>query len=261
MITPDPKAHSQARFSQYAQGYVNSPTHSQGYDLDLILELAAPQPDWVALDVATGGGHTALKIAPHVAKMIASDYAPVMLAAAREFIIEKGATNVEFAEADAENLPFEDGMFNLVTCRIAAHHFPDPFKFAQEVARVLKPDGVFILQDQTVSDDKPVADFVEAFESLRDPSHVRALPAYEWEGTCLDAGLVVDQMTTLQREAPMLAWAERQGCTPEVIERLQIMMIQAPAAVAEWMKISHAGTSDALFYHTYVTLKAHKPTA
>ncbi|MBK9746161.1 MAG: methyltransferase domain-containing protein [Chloroflexi bacterium] len=93
------------RFSQYAHGYVTSETHSQGHDLDRLIELAQPQPDWVVLDVATGGGHTALKFAPHVAKVIASDFAPPMLAEAKAFIESKGATNVEFADVDAENIP------------------------------------------------------------------------------------------------------------------------------------------------------------
>src|SRR5664279_2949408 len=79
MPSDDVKAHSRERFSQFAQGYVTSDTHSQGFDLDRLLEFAAPQADWLACDIATGGGHTALKIAPYVRRMIATDYAPTML--------------------------------------------------------------------------------------------------------------------------------------------------------------------------------------
>jgi len=260
-MTDDGKAHSRARFSQYAQGYVTSPTHSGGSDLDLMLTLAAPQPHWLALDIATGGGHTALKLAPHVGTMIASDYALPMLDAARTFIDSRlgAAHNVRYLPADAEALPIAADTLDLITCRIAAHHFPDIFRFLLECARTLKPGGVLVVQDQTVPDDPKDSAYVEAFERLRDPSHGEALPVYKWEGTFLDAGLVVDEAGTISRESPMLAWAERQGCTPDVVERLHLLMIQAPERVAAWMKIRHAGTADAVFDHTYVTIRGHKP--
>lgn len=62
----DSKALSEERYTQYAEGYVTSQTHAKGSDLDRLIAIAEPQSDWVALDVATGGGHTALKFAPHV---------------------------------------------------------------------------------------------------------------------------------------------------------------------------------------------------
>ncbi|MCK6576568.1 MAG: class I SAM-dependent methyltransferase [Anaerolineae bacterium] len=254
----DPKSHSRERFSQYAQGYVFSNAHKDGGDLDEIVRLAEPQPGWVALDIATGGGHTALKLAPHVARMIASDYAPVMLEAAQRFITGKGLTNVDYVPADAENLPFRPETFDLITCRIAAHHFPDIFRFVQECARTLKPGGTLVVQDQALPEDKQDAAYIEAFETLRDPSHVRALPVYEWQGTFLDAGLTVGETLLVKRDAPMLEWAERQGCTPDVIEKLHVMMIQAPEGAARWMNIRCAGTPDAIFDHTHMILRGTK---
>ncbi len=252
------KAHSRARFSQYAQGYVTSDTHSRGSDLDRLLEVAAPQPDWVGVDIATGGGHTALKVAPFVKRMIATDYAPTMLDSARDFITSKGVSNVDYIPADAENLPFSDSSVDLVTCRIAAHHFPDIFKFVRESARILKQGGRLVVQDHLLPDDKQAAAYIEAFETLRDPSHVRALDEYEWRGDFLDADLTVDHVEKLARHAKMLPWAERQGCTPDVIERLHILMVQAPQPVAEWMNIQCAGTADASFDHVYILIAGTK---
>ena len=167
------------RFSQYAHGYVTSETHSQGHDLDRLIELAQPQSDWVVLDVATGGGHTALKFAPHVAKVIASDFAPPMLAEAKAFIESKGVTNIEFAEVDAENMPYPDATFDLVTCRVAPHHFADAFKFVQEAARVLRAGGRVVL--------------VEDFDALerRAPD---ANPLALLRGWLADAGLACDRL-------------------------------------------------------------------
>jgi len=258
-MTDDPKAHSQQRFSQYAHGYVTSSTHSKGHDLDRLLELAQPQPDWVVLDVATGGGHTALKFAPHVGKVIASDYAPAMLAEAKTFIEGQGVTNVEFAEADAENLPFPDASFDLVTCRVAAHHFPDAYKFVTESARVLKPGGLLLVQDHLNPDDDQAAAYIEAFERLRDPSHHRVFNRYEWQGMYLDAGLSVEHWEKLNRTASFVQWVERQECPPDVVERLEILMIQAPEAVQSWTNFTCAGTPDATLDHVYILILGKKP--
>jgi ubiquinone/menaquinone biosynthesis C-methylase UbiE len=253
------KAQAQARFGEFAQGYVESKSHASGIDLERLVELANPQADWLALDVATGGGHTALRVAPHVGRMVASDFTPKMLTAARTFIESKGADNVVFSGADAENMPFDDNSFDLITCRIAPHHFPNCFRFVQESARVLKPGGLLLVEDHVLPDDERAARYVDSFERLRDPSHVRAYAGYEWEGMYLDAGLRVEHSERLTKaNSKLVPWAERQGCTPEVIEHLQIMLKQAPAAVAEWMNPQCAGTGDATFDHHYIIIMGRK---
>ncbi len=252
------KAQVNERFSQFAANYVNSPTHSAGYDLDRLLEIAAPQSDWLALDVATGGGHTALKLAPHVRAVVAFDLATPMLAEARRFIRAQGVHNVIYSHADAESLPFADNTFDLVTCRAAPHHFPNAFKFVQESARVLKSGGKLVIQDHLLPDDKLAADYIEAFETLRDPSHHRAFNDAEWRGMFLDADLVIDHVERLARPTKMIAWSERQGCPPDVIERLHVLMIQAPDAVKTWINIVCAGTDDAGFDHVYILIAGHK---
>lgn len=255
----DVKAQAQARFGQYAEGYVKSTSHASGADLERLVELAQPGSDWLALDIATGGGHTALRFAPHVRHVIAADLTPRMLVAARTFITGKGIPNVDYSAGDAENLPFASDTFDLVTCRIAPHHFPDCFRFVQECARTLKPGGLLLIEDHVLPDDERAGRYVDSFERLRDPSHVRGYAAYEWQGMFLDAGLTVEQSETLSKSgSKLLPWAERQGCTPEVIEHLQIMLAQAPAAVAEWMQPTCAGTPDATFDHHYIIIMGRK---
>jgi ubiquinone/menaquinone biosynthesis C-methylase UbiE len=256
----DPKAHSRQRFSQFAQNYVTSSGHAKGNELDRLVEIAAPQSDWLALDVATGGGHTALKFAPHVRRMIATDYAPTMLETARTFIGSQGANNVSFVPADAENLPFAANTFDLITCRIAAHHFPDVFRFVRESARALKPGGMLLVQDLAAPDDERAARYVDSFERLRDPSHGRCYAGYEWEGLYLDAGLTIDLTEQHRRTAKLLEWAGQQGSGDTVIERLHVLMMQAPAAVHEWLNIRCAGTADAAFDHVYIIIAGRKPT-
>jgi ubiquinone/menaquinone biosynthesis C-methylase UbiE len=111
----------------------------KGESLDRLLVLAAPQPGWRLLNVATGGGHTALAFAPRVREVVATDLTPDRLAAPASYIRGLGAANVVCREADAIALPFDDGEFDLVTCRVAPHHFPDRAQFVREMARVLRP--------------------------------------------------------------------------------------------------------------------------
>ena len=255
----DVKRHAQARFAQFAQHYVTSASHAKGADLGRLLELAQPQPNQRMLDIATGGGHTTLKFAPHVGQVIALDLTPPMLATARDFVLGQGGSNITFAAGDAENLPFARDSFDLVTCRIAPHHFPDCFRFVQECARVLSPDGRLLVEDHLAPDDERAARYVNALERLRDPSHQRIYADYEWRGMFLDAGLAVEHTETLVKpDTKLVPWAERQGCSAAVIERLQVLLAQAPAAVADWMRPQCVGTADAAFDHHYIIIVGSK---
>lgn len=260
MNSPDDvKAQAQQRFGAFAHEYVTSTVHAQGEDLDRLAALAAPQPGWLALDVATGGGYTALRLAPQVARVVACDLTPAMLAAARAFTTGQGARNLVFTAGDAEHLPFRDGVFDLVTCRIAPHHFPDCFRFVQECARTLKPGGRLAVQDQLLPDEPRAARYIDSFERLRDPSHHRAFDEHEWRGMFLDAGLQVAAVERCARPANLLSWARVQNCSPAVVARLQVMLAQAPAAVRDWMHPRCAGTPDAAFDHIHILILGIKP--
>jgi ubiquinone/menaquinone biosynthesis C-methylase UbiE len=157
MFGDDIKAKARQRFSQYAQDYVKSEVHAAGADLERLLEMVQPQPDWLALDIATGGGHTALKFAPHVSHAIATDLAPQTLQAARTFITQQRMNKIAYTASDAEHLAFAANRFNLITCRIAPHHFPDCFRFVHECTRVLKPGGLLLVEDHVLPEDNRAA--------------------------------------------------------------------------------------------------------
>jgi len=252
------KSLSRKRYTQHAQGYVTSEAHAKGGELGRLVDLARPQPDWVVLDVATGGGHTALAFAPHVARVVATDLTPRMLEKAEAHISSQGATNVEFKPADAEDLPFEDETFDLVTCRIAPHHFTDCARFVREGARVLKPSGLLLVQDHVLPEDEEAARAVDNFERLRDPSHNRAFDEGEWRGMFEDAGLTVEHTEQIVKRHAFLEWAQRQGRTPETIERLIAMMRQAPAIAASWMQPQDWGTSKATFANHHIIIAGRK---
>ncbi|MCU0513315.1 MAG: class I SAM-dependent methyltransferase [Anaerolineae bacterium] len=253
------QARVQAQFGQHAAAYVTSATHAAGAELARLVALAQPQPGWTMLDVATGGGHTALTFAPRVRQVIACDVTLPMLRAARDFVAGQGAGGVWYGGGAAEHLPFAPARFDLITCRIAAHHFSDLFGFVLECARVLKPGGRLLVQDMVLPPDEQAARYVDAFEKYRDPSHQRAYADYEWQGTLLDAGLTVEHSEIIQKRHELIPWAQRTGCPPDVIDRLQVLLLRAPAPVREWMQPDYAGTDYATFCNRHILLCGSKP--
>lgn len=213
------------QFGRHAQGYVESKRHAGGHDLDRLVALADGRPSDEALDIATGGGHTALAIAPHVAHVVASDLTPAMLAAAETFIRGKGVTNVTFAIAEAERLPFPDASFDLVTCRVAPHHFADPDAYAREVARVLRPDGRWIMMDSTTPDVPDLDQFINTIEKWRDPTHVRNYTEREWRAWIEPTGLLIDVWEAVNRRYEFPEWTLRSGMSPEERDKLEAFML------------------------------------
>jgi len=229
----DPRELVRKQFGRNAEHYVSSVAHVKGESLDRMLELLDPQPEWRALDIATGGGHTALALASRVREVIATDITPEMLRAAERFVRSRDVANVRFEEADAVALPYGDETFDLITCRIAPHHFPDCGRFVQEVARVLRPGGLFGLIDNVVPDNRSADRFVNSIERLRDPSHRRAYTVSEWKSFFEKARLEIRALEIFRKMLHFEQWSGIEGVTAELGEELWRMMEGATGAARE----------------------------
>src|SRR5438270_1614732 len=95
-----------------------------------------------ALDLAAGSGNVALAAAAEGARVIASDITPAMLELGRRRSSEAGF-EIEWVEADAEELPFADASFDCVLSAFGAMLAPRPDVMAREAFRVLRPGGTF----------------------------------------------------------------------------------------------------------------------
>lgn len=182
------------------------------------------------------------------------DITPAMLDVAKAFIIATGVKNVCFRLADAEDLPFSDEIFDLVTCRIAPHHFPDAFRFVTDSARVLKPGGMLLVQDHALPEDEAAARYIDAFERMRDPSHNRAFSESEWVGMFCAAGLAVEHTEQIVKRHEFKPWVEQQACTPQVVAQLVQTIEKAPKAVIEWMQPNDFGTPGAWFVNHHILI-------
>jgi ubiquinone/menaquinone biosynthesis C-methylase UbiE len=225
-------------FAATAAAYVTSEQHARGDDLALLVTLAQPKPNDRVLDIATGAGHTALALAPHVDEVVATDLTAEMLETARAFITEKGVSNVRFEAADAEELPFPDASFDIVTSRIAPHHFPAPDAFVQEAARVLKPEGRFVLDDNMAPEEPELDDFMNTVEKWRDPNHVRAYRQSQWTRWIEQAGLVVVSQESLAFKRHLYAaWTGRSQTPRAVAEELEQWVLSAPPHLRDYFRI------------------------
>ena len=228
--------------------------------LSAMLAAAQPKPSDTVLDVATGTGFTALAFAPHVRSVVGLDVSPGMLAQARNSASEQGDRNTRFQEGAAESLPFDDAAFDLVTCRIAPHHFLDVQKFLSETARVLKPNGRFVLVDTTVPDDAPdAAQWQNAVEVLRDPSHVQNYTPSEWRQMTESAGLTVTECRTDGDgiTIPLSDWLHKAGCTREQSDAVRQAFADAPESARRAFQIVTEG-GETVFTWQRVVLHAVK---
>ncbi len=228
------KAAAAASFGENAEGYVNTDTHSQGEDLELLAAWCADAS--VAIDVATGAGHTAGAVAEAgVETVVAADAAPRMLRTTLE-----SYPGLEGVVVDAERLPFATDSVDAVTCRIAAHHFPDPEGFVTEVARVLSPDGVFALEDNVVPEDDDLGTFFNRLERMRDPTHVESYTTATWHEWLETAGLSVTATEHLMKPISVEPWLDRMnGLDADDKERVREFIRDASPTAVDFFDIRY----------------------
>jgi hypothetical protein len=183
---------SQDVWDARAHLYRDSEAHREGPDLDLIVSWVQAARARTALDVATGGGHVARRLRDVGLEVVTTDRSPGM----RPDVI-----------CPAEHLPFADESFEVVTTRVAAHHFEDVSAAVRELARVAR-DRVLVVDNLHMGDD------AEEAERLRDPSHVRNYDEGEWRRLLEDAGLSVEEVEHFDKPIELGPWFERTG-TPE----------------------------------------------
>lgn len=249
----------QQQFGANAAKYAASDAHAKGESLARLVEVTQPQAHWRLLDVSTGAGHTALIFAPRVAHVIASDLTPQMLDVARRLAKERAIENIEFREADAQQLPFNDNAFDLVTNRMALHHYTDARKALEEMTRVCKRGGLVALDDNSVPPDKQTAGAVNHFEKLRDPSHNWAYPLARLAAMLSDAGLQIEHSESFKKEMEFEPWAERMNVSVEMKTKLRALLLGEMIASAREFLTPRVDGAKLYFSLTEAIIIGRKP--
>jgi ubiquinone/menaquinone biosynthesis C-methylase UbiE len=245
------------QFGRQARFYSTSAVHANG--ADALVSLLAPSADAVALDIGTGAGHTAHALGRLCRSVLASDITPEMLAETRRLAADLGLSNVQAIFSVAERLPFPEGSFDVVTCRLAAHHFRDVAAFSSEVARVLKPGGRALFHDTVAPEEDEVADFVNDIELRRDHSHVEDFKASRWRSLVEEAGLEVEALEVLTDASnhELHEWTKRAATPAEDVAYIKSRLESAPLSVVDALSLRQDGGTFRWSWHV-VTVVARK---
>ena len=179
-------------FTRQADAMASAALFNDETILERICEAARLTSNSRVLDVGCGPGIVVQALARHAGKVVGCDLTPAMLEKARERAATARLENVEFVPANAESLPFENSLFDVVVSRSAVHHFPAPGAVFREMARVVRPGGRVITVDVMSAEADEESALHNALETLRDPSHVRMLPRSELHRLLAEAGLQVE---------------------------------------------------------------------
>jgi SAM-dependent methyltransferase len=155
-------------------------------------------------------------------------------------------------------LPFDDGSFDIVTCRLAAHHFPDIPSALVEFRRVLKPGGRLVLCDTLAPEDETVAAYQHDLELRRDATHQRDHSPSRWAQMLVEAGLELIRSEVIPGAQEFEEWVGRAGTPPRLIPDLRRSLAEAPPAVRREFAIREENGS--IYWHwLHGIFLAHRP--
>lgn len=174
------------QFSQQAIPFAKVPGHLDG--IELLIALARPQPNDMALDIACGPGLVTCAFAPKVASIEGIDITPTMIEEACKRQTAAGLGNVGWRTGSINALPYADANFDMVMTRYSFHHFIEPCQALDEMMRVCRPGGSVLIADVVMEAEK--AEAYDRLERIRDPSHTRILRRGEVDAWFAAAKLV-----------------------------------------------------------------------
>lgn len=224
--SPTHKQQIREEFTKQARAYASSADIHDPARLMRLLDAVDPDPNSRVLETATGPGYVALTFAEHCREVIGVDITAAPLAIAEEIRRARRLNNVSFKLGDADHLPFSDGEFDVVVCRLAFHHFEAPEHALREMTRTCRAGGSVAVEDLTVSEHPQRAEYQNRFERLRDPSHVRARPMSELLSMFTAHGLEVTRAYTDQLTPSVERWLANSQTPPEQAKEVRRMIEQ-----------------------------------
>jgi ubiquinone/menaquinone biosynthesis C-methylase UbiE len=232
----------QDQFGPRAEAYVQSAVHAFGEDLDALEAVARGEAPGRAIDIGSGGGHVAYRLARHATAVMAVDLSVEMLSSVAATARARGLSNIETCLAPAENLPFDEASFDFLASRFSAHHWRDFAAGLRQARRVLKPGATAVFID-VVSPGVPAFDtHLQAIELLRDPSHIRDYTAAEWAAALADAGFRLRRTEIRRLRMDYPTWVERMHTAQAHRDAIRSLQQHVAAETAAYYGIEPDGS-------------------
>jgi ubiquinone/menaquinone biosynthesis C-methylase UbiE len=218
------------RFSESAAAIAELQDKRAAETAEHVNRLLTLTGDERALDVGTGAGAFALALAPLVREVVGVDVVPELLAEARK----RAPANVEFVEANGEELPFRPDAFDVVCTARTLHHMARPEVVLDEMTRVLRPGGTMLVVDQLAPADPLAAIELNRFEVARDPSTTRILPDVDLRVLFDSNGLVLQRSELAVEERDVEHYLDLAHCHGEDRDRARSLAPSRPTATYGW---------------------------
>jgi ubiquinone/menaquinone biosynthesis C-methylase UbiE len=246
------KDHNQVvreEFTRQAAAYAANPTIVDPERIARLVQAVQPTAAHRVLEVATGPGYVAMGFAAVAREVVGVDLTEAPLALAEQRRQELGLHNVRFQQADAAHLPFADGEFDIVLCRLGFHHFDQAPGVLREMVRVCTPQGKVIVEDLIVSEHPARAAYQNRFENLRDPSHVAAFSLSTLLRFFTDAGLEVEHVSTNYLTQVVERWMANAQTPPDRATAVRQLITQDAQENLSGTRPFHNDEGQWCFWH------------
>ena len=240
------------KYDQVSRGIADAIEHA--------VDALDPQPGERILDVATGTGWAARRIAARGATVTGVDLGTEVIEAAKEL-----SSNIDFRVGDAEALPFPDNHFDAVISTFGVMFARDPEAVARELARVVRPGGRVSLANWAIGGS--VHDMFQLIRSYKPAEQNPAPSPFEWGSSGRVVELLGDHFEVefesgtsfFQPESGEKAWATFSIGFGPVVTLLEVLSDEkAEALEAEFIAFHEAHRMGAgiVMRRPYVITKA-----
>ena len=161
--------------------------------------------------------------------------------------------------SDIQSIP-ADSQFDVILCRLAVCIQDDHYHYLSDMMQMLKPQGMLIIQDYVMPDEKELANYLNGFIHIFNKKHVKSFAQYAWNGLLLDLGLNIQAYHQGTIKMTIQQWIEYHQPSKLDIQHAQVMLLQAPDAVVNTMQLHYAGTVYAEFELQEIVCVAQKGT-
>jgi ubiquinone/menaquinone biosynthesis C-methylase UbiE len=220
-----------AQFGAVAEAYLSSLVHSQGADLEAVVEKLKQKPRGRILDLGCGAGHLSFAVASFAEAVVAYDLSPEMIEIVSREARQRGYDNISVQRGQAEFLPFEDQTFDWVVTRYSAHHWNDVRRALREIRRILKSEGALIIIDVCAPEDPLLDTHLQTLELLRDGSHVRNYSLSNWNSMLVENRFAIVDHFAWKLPLDFKAWVERMKTPAVFVDAIGQLMRNAPLEV------------------------------